>query len=350
MATQIIPGTIVIPQVPTAASEASNGTLDASGEKFAVVFHAPRAGDIAKVAWKVGTATTGGDLDIRLEDIDAATGFPDGNLIAVNANGTQTITTTNNAWYTTTLTSSPTVTQGQLIGAVLVATDAIVTEIDGSGNDIDFPYGLIDTGGGFSSVTRQCILAIEYSDGSYFEIPGLKVFSLRGVTASYGSSSTPDEIGIRFKWPVPVQAVGFHLSGELDGVADVVLYEGTSQLTAISLDPDIRGTTGVAPSFGIFPASQSLAADTVYHLTLKPTSATTVRLNTFTFDSNALLDAADGGTLEIYHAERTDAGAFSYDTAKRPVLHLLVNAFDDGAGGAGGGLLTHPGMAGGMRG
>lgn len=340
--------------------------LDASGEKAAVIFRAPKAGDIHKIGFRTGTVTTGDTLKVSFQDL-AATGFPD-----ETADQYRTVSVADgndDTWFTTGILSSDgtdsgtkrTVTKGQELAVVLefnayVAGNLYIANCDGVGSaGLDaYPYVAQKVGAGptwtkiNSGASIPCI-ALEYSDGSFAFIGALPITS---HTAQSFKSDTvgADEYALRFTVPFPMRIVGMGCVIDADGNADFILYEGTTQRAGVSIDPDMRASSSVSVYEMLFDdGPYTLSKDTVYHASVKPTTTTAVVLNIHNFNSAGILDSVDGG--QAFHlATRVDGGAWSYDTAKRPVIWLIVDGFDDATGGAGGGLLIHPGMTGGING
>jgi hypothetical protein len=74
------------------------------------------------------------------------------------------------------------------------------------------------------------------------------------------------------------------------------------------------------------------------------TNVYVTELNHFTAGYSAALA---GGTT--YQRIARASGAFTVDATKTLQLGFVISALDDGVA-AGGGLMTHPGMSGGMRG
>ena len=92
-------------------SDDTDFLLDAAGEIAGFVFRAPKAGEIDQIHFRTGTVTTGDDLDVRLETVDAANGDPTGTLADTNSNATQAVGNgDDDTWFAVSLTASATVT------------------------------------------------------------------------------------------------------------------------------------------------------------------------------------------------------------------------------------------------
>jgi len=340
--------------------------IDASAEKAAFIFRAPKTGTLDKAEIRTGAVTLGGSSVLRLsfQDVDLTTGFSDGTQDQYRDIAAASVSA--NSWLAPGLMTSDgtdggtkrSVTVGDQLSVVLeystfTASDSVIWAILGAagvGQTISaFPTAALYTAswafysGGFP------VMALKYSDGTYAGVGDFVCVASAVNSVTYNSGSTPDERALYFQLPAPVKVGGAWVRCDLDGDADVVLYDsdGSSVLSSASCDKDVRSQTSGGNLFVRF-AEATLAASTTYRLSIKPTSATSLTLYDFDVSAAAILGAVAGGS-NWHFSSRTDAGAWSQVTTKRIWAGLLVTAIDDGVGG-GGGLLTHPGMSGGMRG
>jgi hypothetical protein len=167
----------------------------------------------------------------------------------------------------------------------------------------------------------------------------------------FDSSTTPDEVGLVFTPTVPLQlhAAWFGIVVASGRDVDAVLYgsDGSTMLETVELDMDVAISTGPW-TYVAFAQDHTLAAGGLYRLTIRAETMITDRIFTISVASQAILATMPGGTA-WYRTERTDAGSWTDTVTQMPFCALVVSGFDDGAGGSGG-LLTHPGMSGGLRG
>jgi len=339
MAEQTIQGRFEVPQMILDRSPAIVGiTIDAASEKAAFVFRAPKTGTISKVAFRTETVTTGATVDVRLETVSTANGDPTGTLLGTNSNGSQVIADADDdTWFTTSLTTGVAVTRGDLMSAVIVNPagspgSMLIAELDDSLVFYGFPYGDAYTAS-WSKRTDYAIMAFEYDDGSYATVP--QAFPVSNINSvAFNNTSDPDHRGLKFKLPFPFRLAGIWLLLDLDGDADIKLYDsdGTSVLATTSIDSNVRYTTSSKVLFVDFASPQSLSKDVSYRVVVEPTSATSVTLFDFDVNSAAVMDAFSGGQ-DFHHTEKKDAG-WTDTTTKRPWIGLLIDGFDDGAGGS----------------
>jgi hypothetical protein len=310
--------------------------LNTSSDRAGSVFRIPKAGNVRKIGFATRTVTTGATVDVRLETVDLATGTPSGTLWGTNTNGSQVINSSDdNVWLTTTLTADAAVSMGDLI--------ALSINNAGSGNwnlaasadwaDARGVYNLRFTSSAWTKQASQApILALEYDDGSYFPIEG--VFPYVALThTSFGSTSSPDERGLRFKFPFPVRVRGCWAYIDPDNDFRIKLYDtdGSSTLINILIDKDALGSNAEAFFAFTFTSIVELQRDNYYRLSVVPESATTMELGGVTVNSLALMDALKSGP-NFHLTTRTDAGSWSETTTQRPYMGVILDAFDDGVG------------------
>jgi hypothetical protein len=135
----------------------------------------------------------------------------------------------------------------------------------------------------------------------------------------------------------------------VDADIDLVLYDsdGSTVLKSVSVDASLPPSSSVRAMGHLFDTSVDLAANTYYRAVIKPTSGSSITFRYLSMSSATWRQQLPGGE-EFEMTERTNGGAWTETNTKRPAISLIVEAFDDGAGG--GGLLRHPGMTGGCLG
>lgn len=300
--------------------------MDAAGEKVAAVVQIPKTGNIAKFYARIGTVTTAQALKGSVQSLDAT----------MNADGTPIQSGTHaspasNTWATFTFGSVYAATKGDW--------KAFVVEWNATAGNLNiladsFPrhqnvYPELFTTA-WAKQGRSPIVILEYDDGSIEFV----LAAIPGVTTStdFAQNSSPDENALRFQSSVPMTVAGITFAGRLSGPCDLVLYDGTTSLASVSLDNDGNSGAGDAVFSGMFASPQALLANTVYRAAVRPTSNTNVRLFYFDANANGWLDQYDGGK-EFYWSQRTNDGAWSDTTTRRPQIGLVLSGLSDGAGG-----------------
>lgn len=323
------------------APSIQNSTLDATGEYIASVLNPPKNGTITKIHIRMGTVTTPGDLDVRLETVDATTGMPTGTLAGTNTNIVIAISAAT-AWYTATLTAGLVVTSQDRLAIVCrwVSGSYIVMSFRqniASG----FPYRVLNTGTPTkASTTENLITGIEYNDGTFSYSPNVPQAIL--VSSTMNTGTTPDEIGNLFTVPVGMRVCGFYGYTSFAQDLDVVLYQGSTALVTYTLERDEMVTTNVTVERLFTPVT--LAANTSYRLVWKATSGSSTTIYSWQAPTAAAREGQPGA-LDWQKTSRADAGSWSETNTDYVILSLLVDGID-----AGGGLLVHRGMTGGMNG
>lgn len=322
--------------------------IDAAAEKVAGIFVAPKDGSIARLHFRTVTVNTGDTVKVSWQDVDLATGDPDG---VVDQFRTHVINSADdNAWFRTGLITSDgtdtgalrSVTKGQLLAWVIEFNSFVAGSINIASRGTALNAGpfagrhYLDhfTAAWAKQAGSVQVVAIEYSDGSFAYIPN----TFPAVTqafATVGSGTSPDEIALKFRLPFPARVNGWWFTANAAGDADIVLYDsdGTTPLETKTVDKDQRSNASNQTSAGIFATSRNVSANVFYYLAFKP-GATNCFPFFFTVHATpgaAILDQVSGGQ-DCHWAERTDAGAWSPNTLKRPIMGLILDRLDDGLG------------------
>lgn len=332
-------GDILFPEMPPSNMSAAivlsqNLLMDAAGEKVGIVFKAPN------------TVTTPTDTDFRVETVDGTTGSPSGALWAANTNITvlQAAITSNTFVLSGNLTADASVTRGQDVAIVFAPSGSPNLNISAfaqplpNNSSASIPYLNLFTAA-YAKVTGFPVFAVEYSDGSYAVI--LAAYPASAVVdQSLASNTTPDEIALKLTPTAPVRVVGMWGTIDVNDDFEFVLYaaDGTTVLESIAVDVAIVQTNVDRNVTALFATSVELTAGLVCYAAVKPSTTTAIQVATVTTPSAAAMDQMSGG--QAYHyAERTDAGAWSPTTTRRPWIGLIIDGISDGAGSGGGPLV-----------
>ena len=318
--------------------------IDASAEKVAFIWRAAKTGSISAVEFRLGAVTLGDTLLVSLQDVDGTTGDPDG-----SADQSVTVVVADsddNTWKRAVFGASRSVTRGDWVACVIAFNAYVAGNLniirDSATPQLSISYADLFTASWAKVTTGQPVLVVEYSDTSYAVTPGL----LPGVSQNVAFASntgTADEYALRFQFPFPVRAVGGAFYAALGATADIemILYSGTSVLATGVWDATNQSGVTIGPRAVWFPATVELAANTPYYLSIRPTTTNAFTLRYTEVQSNAHLAQMPGG-VECYMGRRLDQGAWLADiTTQRPAISLLVDQFDNGAGGgSSGGVLV----------
>lgn len=252
--------------------------LELNGHWHALMFLAPKTGNIRKVGMNFTFSSHTMNAEFRLETVSAQ--LPSGTLWGAS-------------------TKKDVTSVGFLMNIVQLDADAAVTvndrlalkflineDVPGAGivewgliNAMPrhSAYGVTNGSGGTIITTDAAPTGvIEYDDGSYAYIPG--VYPANSLTAhSFSSASTPDERGIRFSLPFSAHISGAWLAIDLDNDTDVVLYDadGVTPLSTVSLTNALRLSTDGRTPFCI-KMDVDIVANQDYYLVVKPGASSVI--------------------------------------------------------------------------
>lgn len=354
---------------------ALNGTSDVQGWVTA----AEESITITKVGCLV-TARTGSPGNVAsgvrlgIVYIDNTTGFPattpvwaDGTFSGSAGTAYQdfnaTTGVTTGVFLEATLTTPVAITKGTVFGIMIDPvsgtwdTTNLLTVARGVNTTfpyIRFPYGFEITSTAYALVNSAAPIFYYKSATKTYGYP-YQTFT--GVNNNSGS--TPDEYGMYFRIPTGVCSTynvrGMRL-GFVPGTADfdVLLYDtnGTTVLQSISIDGNQMHTGNGAAFDFIFSQTTlaTLSAGSYYRLVVRPSTATSMGSIQYAgFAASADKEAVLGNASDVQYTSRTNAGAWTEDTTRLWTMQALISGMDAGSTGSGG-VKTHPGMTGGMRG
>ena len=317
--------------------------MDASTESIAVVLRAPKAGTIKTVQYRTGSSATAvNGLKVSIQGITSTLGIPDG-VIAVYRNQTSGFAT--NSWMTPGILSDDgtdngnklTVTRGQKMAVVYswVTWNAgnTVRVVNTSVKPSAGYYGLEGSSGIWSNqIDESPVLAIQYSDDSWCQIGG-NIYPFKSLDTDVVSTTTsPDEVGLAFSFPVPVLMGGALARISVGGDCDLCLYNSSYTLLAsVFLDKDQRVSSGAAYTEEPFPITL-LGGNETYYLTVKPTTTTSLTLYSYSVNDTAMLNFLEGGAPWQF-VQRTDAGSWITTATKRPLICVNIIGIDHEIGG-----------------
>lgn len=337
------------PRVPpwdglgTPAIGAISSPLTTTTERNAWTFPVPKSGTLRRFHFRIRTAATPVDVRASFQTI-GADGKP--NLTESQYRDVGSGSIAADTWITPGIMSSDgtdggvkrTVTAGEWIGCVVRCLSAGSVSFSrpsyatNATPGLSAPYVEYHTGGGWAGPESRCgCLLLEYDDGSYAEMDAIEVFPFHAFNAvSFNSGSTPDEQG--FLWTptftCKIRGIWYYCGAQVNH--DVVFYTGSTATETISVDKDYKITTSACRRSLYFAAEHTLTAGVAYRGTVKATDGSSLTLINFEVAVAAYFDAMPLGQA-FQHTQRTDAGAFSETTTKRPLMGFHFSALDDGA-------------------
>lgn len=310
----------------------SQYVLDVAGERVTWVVRATKGGNLRKVGFRTGSVTTAVTLNIRVETVNAE-GNATGTLWATNTIGT-VVSPAANTWYWVTLTADATLSIGSLFAICIDFTGVGNLQISGTttatGRLGGIPYLNTRDAGVWTRVNDVPNVGLEYSDASRPWCDALPIMSVTNRT--FNNGSTPDERGIRFKFPFACEIMGAIVRASISTAPSaytITLYDSADAILSSPVqDTDIQ-ISGRPPVFVPFPEGLiAISANTLYRLTVSPTAASNISLVEYDVDSTGTMESHSGG-LEIYRTERTDAGVWTDTPTGRSLIVPLVASIAD---------------------
>lgn len=320
---------------------AATGTIDATGEKFGMVFRVPKTGTISKVGFLTGNVATSQTLKVGLYTV-ATDGTPNTAAYGSMVAGTQTSPSTSTA-YTVTLGTPATATQGDVVAAVVEFNvsvgNLVITALTSNGAPLSTSsYTLLRAGGGptWSKNTSSPVLWLEYNDGTYYYVPYCyPATTLTNYTIT--NATSPDEVGVKFQVPFACRLSGLVAPLRITSSADftVKVYDGSNNVqtsVAVLAAQTLGSSLNFVTAQILLPTSVSLAANTTYRMTILATTANnTTQLFTITAPSAAAMDAFANQTW--VSTNRSAGGAWTDGTTEMPLMMLLLDQLPAGASG-----------------
>lgn len=334
-------------------SDGGSHTIDTSGS--------------SSIGWKTGAITfanAGTTVKVGLAALDLATGPPAraanvANVITFDVSKSHTgggggITDT--AWQTNVPDAgTKTIANGDLVafGVQMTArggADSVLVQHVNTHGGIAtiLPTVTSYTGAAYAATTGVPNCVITFSDGALGYFFGGYVFLTTQTGVTWNSGSATKEYGNYLQFPAPVYIHGIAADISIGGDVDFVLYSdplGTPVAEkTISVDANAIGITGNARYMRLLFSTPYLAsANQPLAVIMKPGGTNTTSRHV-TLNAAANMAAYPLGT-NCYAVNRA-SGAFAAQNSSKDRFGIAVLV----EGAVGGGLLTHSGMTGGIRG
>ena len=313
-----------------------------------MIFAIPKTGSITKLGFYNG-ASGGitGTAEASIQTVSS--GIPSGSDYGGSAPGTVSNPAASTA-YEITLGTPASATKGDRVALKLrltaISSGVLRPQFLTQSPNYQLPYMVNNFDAKSSCIPSMWIV---YSDGTVGNIPG--TFPLiTSTTLAVSSSTTPDEVGNYFTSPIKLRVVGvaamFPSTNGPTSADSLKIYDSSNTVLG-TMTFDV-GTIAISGAFGfshvLFSSTIDIEADTVYRIAFLP-GATSRDIKYFTYPSQNLM--INGWDSAWKYTSRVDAGAWTETDGRALPFTLLVDAIDIPTAG---GLLTHPGMAGGLRG
>jgi len=323
----------------------ASSSLTSAGHYSAYVFIAREDMTISHVGFRTGTATGSPTADVRIETIDPATGLPNG-LWATNTN-IVTGTLSANTWGLQALTASASITKGVAFCvkiALATGTNMTVAQISNSNwlFQSNLPYQVVNTGTPTKTVLNStaALIALGSSSTTFYQVYGS--FPYNSAAAGLFNNTNSAKRGLRFTPPMDCRAIGIRwFTGTAVGDYNAIIFnDAGTELSSSStaFEGDLSAASGNAAHTVFFDSPVTLAAGTTYRAVIEPSSATNVNVSTFVLPSADYLGASPAGTVAHYTTFATATWTDSA-TSTLPMMDIIIDQIDDGAGSGGGGVI-----------
>jgi hypothetical protein len=319
-------------------------TLDAAADWMAFLIHVPKTGTLNNIWFRQTQQTSIQDLHISFQNVNNA-GDPDGTVdefrVVTPVGGDL------NNYVSSGIISS----DGTDVGTKRSVTKgdklAIVFKFNSTAGDIDILSGHNKTSGSetypavkfstnsgstWSDVFRFPTFMLEYVTDGIVYVPG--VWPSDAITdQSVSSTSSPDEIGIKFQVKADVKVSGVILGGARNAV-EIEIEDGSKVNVAgpVTNIDNTDATTGAKRQV-MFASAVTLSADTDYYLLFRPTTTSSNILRYMGLQSATHRAAFPFGTTQSWNT-RTDDGTWTENTDRIGVFALIVEQVDTASGGA----------------
>jgi hypothetical protein len=316
---------------------------------IAQIFQVTESGSIKGADFRVGTVFSAPNTNytVRLETVNS-NGEPSGTLWATNTEYTLTTGLGSTGWKTGDFVAAATVSRGDLVALVIkpeTTYDINVTINQNAGSTlgyVSFPYACTKSGGVWVRQGYTMQMGLKYSDDAYRHIPGVASWQSIDET-NIRTSTTPDEVGIKFVCPFDCSVGGVWSTAHLTGAVGYTykLYDASNNVIFTkSFDKISSVTTARGLSQLMLNASYELTEGETYRLTVQNADASADFLvYGGTVNSSALMESQHMGGDCIW-TERTDAGSWTDTNTRRAFMGLLLDGVPDAGGGGGGGAAT----------
>lgn len=349
MATLVtIPAPLIYPGIVGAVTGtvalATNTTLTATGHYASVVFVARENMVISHVGFRTGTVSgTTPQITASIETIDGTTGIPSGS----NAGGSTPsagTTVSSNTYTLLALGGSATLAKGAMFAVKTALTSGTTPSVVIQGvsqltlpSQTSLPYNVNNTGTPTKSIINgMSLFALGSSATTFYQMPGALPFNAVGTNAFNNTNSA--KRGLKFSLPFNCRIIGIRFVNGQTGDFNAGIYDASGAgvgSTVTAYDGDNQASSASTTSLVYFSTALSYTAGTTYYAAIEPTSATNSNVSTFTLPSTDYLSATPAGNNGIYSVFATSA--WTDDNTKIPLLDILIDQIDNGAGSGGAG-------------
>jgi hypothetical protein len=172
---------------------------------------------------------------------------------------------------------------------------------------------------------------------TFYFVPG--TMPMNAIAGAAFNNTSSAKRGLKFTPPMNCRAIGLRfwaVSSVGDFNAAIFDSSGaalSSSSTAFDGDQNANLTGGL--TYVYFTNPVTLTAGTAYYAAIEPSSATNANMPVITLPTSDYFTSTPAGSTAIYSAFATSAWTDS--TTQLPVLDVIIDQVDNGAGSGGGG-------------
>jgi hypothetical protein len=336
--------------------------FNSSTDRVAFVTKSIWSDSIAKVYFFIGAATTGADLDVRIESV--TNGRPSGTLLDTNTNVVVTIADTDDGvWKTATLTAAASISPGTEFAIVFVNSSGTPNLTFRHSSSVvtgglgQYPLHLFDPGTGtwasFAAGGVHFSCFIELTTAGVVHCDGLWPVGPDPTITAFNSGSASDEFAMKLVVPFKCRAVGvlaplFNIAAGADFTVSLWPSSSTTDADALGQSvfdgdfPYATSTDGYV--FAPLDDRPTIDAGTTLYAGVRADTANSFSVPEFTISSVAnAMKATPYGSASCVKAVRAwsagSAGSWTETATVFIPFHIVVDQLDDGASSGGGGGL-----------
>lgn len=351
MTLQTIPGLIYWPGttlgITAVYAFASGSTIDASGEYDAFIFDATENMVVDRVGFRPNAATGSPTAEIRIETVSA--GLPTGTLFNASGGGSTgtTGTLSTSSMNVTTLAAAATINKGQRFAVVIkyaTGTSFTVSNMSRGGlneGTVHYPYRVTNTGTPTAAAFTSANVILGSSATEFYRLTGF--FPIISTTShTTANNATIRACCLRFQVPFKCRVIGARVLVSNSGTAEdfsMGIYsdagaEVSSSLTAYDATDYVNLSGG--PLEVYFDNAVTADVNTWYRCVYQPDTTSSSNFNYGTLENANHAKAMPRGRY-TQTGTRDSGGTWTDFDTQVPMLDLIIDQLDDGAGGGGGG-------------
>jgi len=205
--------------------------------------------------------------------------------------------------------------------------------------NLNCPYFVTNTSGAAAKSRRAAVssMALGSNATTFYRLP--MTIPVSAVTSSAFSNSAGGRRGLRFQVPAPVRCCGlmwWNTTSIGDFNATIYNDAGTElSSSSTAFEGDISANSNIPSMQVFFDNPVELAIGTWYRIVVEPTSATNITVAFLTLPSLSYRSASPWGSNAHYTTYTTAGGWIDTATDQEPLMDIMVDQLDNGAGGGG---------------